>query len=360
MTLRNWDDYNIATPRSQPVPNQPVSNQPVSALPLDISHELRTPLTAIQAALELLNSGKLGLLNGQGQRMLTIAQSNVDRLMRLTAALEHNRVAPSSLISAEELAILRLETDLHHAVPRQELCLHYQPLVSLVTGKITGFEALVRWQHPSQGMVAPDRFIPLAEANGLIIELGAWVLQEACRQFRQWQLHFAEQVEGLSVSVNLSSRQLAAPTLVSQIDTVLQTTKLPAKNLKLEITESAIMENAEAAELVLGEIRALGVQLYIDDFGTGYSSLSRLLELPLDVLKIDRSFVKQLCSERGEFLVRAIANLAQNLGADVIAEGVETQEQVEKLQALGCQRGQGYFFAKPLPAKEVEVLFQTC
>ncbi|MBD2091184.1 EAL domain-containing protein [Microcoleus sp. FACHB-1515] len=320
---------------------------------LDISHELRTPLTAIQGALDLLDSGRLGLLTEQGQRMVSIAASNVERLMRLTTTIEQEPNTIFNLVSPEELARLRLETELRSAVAHGELRLHYQPLVSLATCQINGFEALLRWQHPTLGLLAPTEFISIAEASGSILEIGLWVLREACHQLYQWQQQFPDRFGNLSVSVNLSSRQLTCIDLAAQIDQVLQETGLAAEFLKLEITETAAMNNAEVGKNVLHQLRSLGVQLYIDDFGTGYSSLNRLYDLPLDVLKIDRSFVQQLDSERGEYLVRAIANLARSLGIDVIAEGVETQEQVLKLQSLGCYRGQGYFFAKPLNSEAV-------
>lgn len=320
---------------------------------LDISHELRTPLTAIQGALDLLDSGRLGLLTEQGRRMVSIAASNVERLMRLTTTIEQEPNTIFNLVSSEELARLRLETELRSAAAHGELRLHYQPLVSLATGQINGFEALLRWQHPTLGLLAPTEFIGIAESSGSIVEIGLWVLREACRQLHQWHQQFPDRFGSLSVSVNLSSRQLACLDLAAQIEQVLQDTGLAAEYLKLEITESAAMNNAEVGKTVLHQLRSLGVQLYIDDFGTGYSSLNRLYDLPLDVLKIDRSFVQQLDSERGEYLVRAIANLARSLGIDVIAEGVETQEQVLKLQSLGCHRGQGYFFAKPLSSEAI-------
>ena len=320
---------------------------------LDISHELRTPLTAIQGALDLLDSGRLGILSEQGQRMVSIAASNVERLMRLTTTIEQEPNTIFNLVSPEELARLRLETELRSAAMHGELRLHYQPLVSLATGQINGFEALLRWQHSTLGLLAPDEFMAIAESSGSIVEIGLWVLREACQQLHQWQQQFPDQFGSLSVGVNLSSRQLSCIELVAQIEQILQETGLAAESLKLEITESAAMNNAAAGKNILHQLRSLGVQLYIDDFGTGYSSLNRLYDLPLDVLKIDRSFVQQLDSERGQYLVRAIANLARSLGIDVIAEGVETQEQVLKLQSLGCYRGQGYYFSKPLDSEAI-------
>jgi EAL domain-containing protein (putative c-di-GMP-specific phosphodiesterase class I) len=323
---------------------------------LDISHELRTPLTVIQGALDLLESGRLGLLSDKGQRLVKIAASNVERLMRLTTAIEQESESMVSLVSTEKLARLRMERDLQLALSQDQFRLQYQPIVSLASGIVTGFEVLIRWHHPTLGLIPPTQFISIAEETGIILEIGAWVIQEACHQLQAWRQQFPEQFSTLTVSVNLSCKQIACLDLPQQIAQILQETQLEAHSLKLEITESSIMDNTEVIELVLSQLQILGVQFYIDDFGTGYSSLSRLLELPLDVLKIDRSFVQQLCSKRGEYLVRAIANLAQNLGIDVIAEGVETEEQAAKLQSLGCNRGQGYFFAKPIDSTAVPSL----
>ncbi|MBK1990028.1 EAL domain-containing protein [Sphaerospermopsis aphanizomenoides BCCUSP55] len=314
----------------------------------DISHELRTPLTVIQVALDILGSGKLGNLSQQELRMIDIATSNVERLMRLTNAIEQQPEAQTTFLSGEQIAQLRLERDLKMALIRNELTLCYQPIVSLQRYQILGFEALLRWQHPTLGMIPPEQFIPLAEKSNLICDLGLWVLQTACHQLRTWQEQFPDDYDRLTISVNVASKQLANPDLVVQVEQILQTIGLKSSNLVLEITESAMMENAVTAKRTLEKLQSLGVRVYIDDFGTGYSSLSRLYELPLNVLKIDRSFVQKLDSPSGKQIVQAIANLANDLGLEVIAEGVETVEQFLKLQLLGCHQGQGYFFAKPL------------
>ncbi|WP_016951471.1 bifunctional diguanylate cyclase/phosphodiesterase [Anabaena sp. PCC 7108] len=319
---------------------------------LDISHELRTPLTVIQVALELLSCGKLGTLSQQEQRLVEIAANNAERLMKLTNAIEREPEAQTTFLSGEELAQLRLERDMKLAIAQDEFKLCYQPIVCIKNGQILGFEALIRWQHPTLGLISPDKFIPLAEKSGLIIEIDAWVLQAACRQLRNWQRQFPNYFDSLTVSVNLSSQQLALPNLVAQVKHILQDAGLQSQNLVLEITETAMVENAVTAKQTLENLRKLGVRIYIDDFGTGYSSLSRLYELPLDVLKIDRSFVQKLDLSTGKHVVRAIINLAHDLGIEVIAEGVETVEQILKLQLLGCTKGQGYFFAKPLENHE--------
>ncbi|MEA5552599.1 EAL domain-containing protein [Anabaena cylindrica UHCC 0172] len=325
---------------------------------LGISHELRTPLTAIQVALDLLSSGKLGNLSPQELRMVEIATKNTERLMRLTNAIERQPEAQTLFLSSAELAHLRLERDLKMALTRNEFKLCYQPIVSLTNNQISGFEALIRWQHPTWGIIYPDKFIPLAEEKGLIIDIGFWVLQEACRQLCNWQQQSPELFNSLTVSVNVSSKQLALPLLVEQVKQVLEETGLQPHNLVIEITESAIIDNQVNANKTLEDLQNLGVRLYIDDFGTGYSSLSRLYELPLDVLKIDRSFVQKLDCSSGNHIVQAIANLAHNLGLEVIAEGVETVEQMKKLQLIGCNQGQGYFFARPLETHEiVDLLF---
>ncbi|HYP54495.1 MAG TPA: EAL domain-containing protein [Pyrinomonadaceae bacterium] len=250
--------------------------------------------------------------------------------------------------------LLQLETDLRRALERGEFFIQYQPIVSLDNFNLRGFEALVRWQHPERGLVSPLDFIPIAEDTGQIVAIGHWTLREACRQMRRWQKQFPSDLP-LSISVNLSSRQFTQPDLLEQIRKVLEETKLPARCLKLEITESVVMENIEKATAMLRELRDLGVQLSIDDFGTGYSSLSYLHRFPIDTLKIDRSFVMRMVdnSENIE-IVRTIVMLAQILGMDVVAEGVETKEQLALLRKLGCENGQGYFFSRPLGVSGAE------
>lgn len=246
------------------------------------------------------------------------------------------------------LTILQLENDLRRAIKHQEFLLHYQPIIALETGRVTGFEALVRWQHPLRGLIAPAEFIPVAEETGLILPIGDWVLREACRQMREWQLR-SRALRSLTISVNISSKQLSQPALVEQIGQILQQTELEAHSLKLELTESALMENAESAAAMLHKLKAMNIQLHMDDFGTGYSSLSYLHRFPVDALKIDRSFINRIgvASENAE-IVQTIVTLANNLRIDVVAEGVETVDQFNQLRALGCKYGQGYFFSRPL------------
>jgi diguanylate cyclase (GGDEF)-like protein len=248
---------------------------------------------------------------------------------------------------ARAVSRLQLESDLRQAIEKKEFCVYYQPIVSLQTGRLSGFEALVRWNHPRRGLVSPADFIPVAEETGLIVPIGEWVLNEACVQVRQWQIDSPIH-RSLSLSVNLSARQVAQPDLLDRIKEALAISKLNPHCLKLEITESVVMENAEAAALMFKQLRSLGVQLSIDDFGTGYSSLSYLHRFPLNYLKIDRSFVMRLTTENDNAIVRTISTLARNLGMEVIAEGIETEEQYQQLKMLGCEYGQGYLFSRPV------------
>ncbi len=243
---------------------------------------------------------------------------------------------------------LEMETALRHAVRNGELVLHYQPSVHLPAGRIAAVEALVRWVHPERGMIAPDKFIPLADETGIITELGAWVLLEACAQTRRW--HEAG-FEGLKVSVNVSAVQFRQDDLVQLVEAVLGRTGLPASCLDLEITETVLMQDADATIATLRELKAMGVSISVDDFGTGYSSLAYLQRFPIDTLKIDKSFMRDITGEgQNAAIVRTVIALAKSLGLESIAEGVETLEQVEFLRAAGCDRLQGYYFSRPLPA----------
>jgi diguanylate cyclase (GGDEF)-like protein/PAS domain S-box-containing protein len=254
----------------------------------------------------------------------------------------------------EMVSLLQLENDLRRAIDRQEFDLYYQPIVSLSSGRIAGFEALVRWNHPTRGLIGPGEFISIAEETGLIMPLGEWVLREACQQLRQWQFKFSH-LWPMTVSVNLSGRQFSHPGLTDQLRHILEDTGLAANFLKLEITESVIMENTEAALAMLAKMKEMGLQLSVDDFGTGYSSLGYLYRFPMDVLKIDRSFVSRVDVDGEKLeLVRTITTLAWNLGMDVVAEGVETTKQLAQLKALKCEYGQGHLFSQPIPAKDME------
>lgn len=257
------------------------------------------------------------------------------------------------------LARLQLENDLRRAIERKEFLVYYQPIIDLITGQISEFEALVRWKHPQRGLVRPDEFIPLAETTGLIIPIGLWVLKEACSQLKAWQQELLKRGENfdLKMSVNLSVKQFSKPRLIELIDQILAETQLESKYLKFEITESAIIDNTEFANDLLHQLRLRDIQLSLDDFGTGYSSLSYLHRFPLDTLKIDRSFINRLdILEHNVEVVQAIINLAHHLGMTVVAEGIETEEQLSLLKLLGCELGQGYFFAQPLDVEAAEAL----
>ncbi len=248
-----------------------------------------------------------------------------------------------------------IESDLREALNRQELLLYYQPLVCLKTMTVAGFEALIRWQHPEKGMISPGDFIPVAEDTGLIVPIGQWVLEVACQQAQQWRTKFAQNAP--FISVNLSGRQFSQRDLVEQIDRILVETGLERSALKLELTESVVMDKVEESIEVLLRLKDLQLQLGIDDFGTGYSSLSYLHRFPIDTLKVDRSFVMEMEGSGGTAeLVKTIIALGHNLDMNVVAEGIETPGQSQKLQALQCEYGQGYLFAKPLPAELAEAL----
>ncbi|MDB9312829.1 PAS domain S-box protein [Spirulina sp. CS-785/01] len=270
---------------------------------------------------------------------------------------------------ASALARLELETDLRRAVhglrmvshgQPSEFLAYYQPILSLKTGKLAGFEALLRWQHPTKGLVSPAKFIPLAEETGLIVPLGEWILTEAMRQLRKWEKQFPQHFP-LTMSVNLSGKQIREPELIDQIDKILARTGLESRYLKLEITESMLMDNAEAATEMLLALRSRQIKLSIDDFGTGYSSLSYLHRFPVNTLKIDRSFVKRMQPNGSNSeIVRAIVSLAHNLGMDVVAEGIEIGIQLQQLKSLGCEYGQGYFYAPPLSQEVIEQNWLKC
>jgi predicted signal transduction protein with EAL and GGDEF domain len=254
---------------------------------------------------------------------------------------------------------LKLETDLRRALLHNEFVLHYQPIVALANGEIAGFEALVRWQRPDLGLVYPDDFIQTAEDMGLIVFIGLWVLREACQTMHQWQLEFP-QLRTSSISINISACQFAQPDLVAQIGKIIGETGIDPTSVRLELTESVAMGNVEQTIRQLSQIRALGVRISIDDFGTGYSSLSYLHSLPLDVLKIDRSFISRM-NESSESLqiVQTIMHLAKNLDMDVVAEGTETEAHVAHLNALGCEFAQGYFFSRPVAAAQIRAMLQV-
>jgi EAL domain-containing protein (putative c-di-GMP-specific phosphodiesterase class I) len=252
-----------------------------------------------------------------------------------------------------------VQADLQRGLDRREFVVHYQPIVDFATGAATGMEALVRWLHPTRGLLPPIEFIGVAEESGLIVPLGKWVLAEACRQTAKWRAVHPE-ASDLTVSVNLSTRQLLEPDLVRQVREVLEQTGLDPAALVLEITEGSLMQDAGTTALKLHHLKELGVRLAIDDFGTGSSSLAYLKQFPIDLLKIDKSFVDEVTAvgSQGPALVRAIIELAQTFHLHTVAEGIEESEQLAELRLAGCHSGQGYLFAKPLPSEGMEAYFR--
>ncbi len=258
----------------------------------------------------------------------------------------------------DAMSQLQFETDMRHALERGEFRIFYQPIYGIAASRLVGFEALLRWRHPKRGFIPPAEFIPVAEETGLIIRLGRWTVYESCRQMREWQKNNSA-AESLTVAVNLSCKEFLQTDLAEQVNASLISTGLAPQCLKLEITESHIMENSQMATTIMKRLRALGVEFSLDDFGTGYSSLSYLHRLPVSYLKIDRSFVNGIMeSPENAEIVYTIVKLAQNLKMKVIAEGVETEDQLAHLRRINCEYGQGYFFSKPLEPRAAEALIK--
>jgi diguanylate cyclase (GGDEF)-like protein len=303
-------------------------------------------------------SASLGIAIGR-----TLTTYPNDLLREAEIALHRSKADPSlgtvlfdPEMRAQTVERATIEHDLRRAIERRELRLHYQPLVNLASGRVVGMEALLRWQHPVRGLIPPLAFIPLAEETGLILPIGRWVLETACAQLRDWQRRLPA-ARGLALSVNLSAREFAQSDLVGHVAQILDHTSIEPALLELEITESVVMDQTEASVERLRGLRGLGVRLVLDDFGTGYSSLAYLRRLPLDTIKVDRSFVSGLGEEPVDLpIVRTVIALAHGLGIDVVAEGIETQSQLDELRTLDCDRGQGFWFARPLPQDAMERL----
>ena len=327
---------------------------------IEIAHRIKKELSApfIFDAREVFTTVSIGIAPGSSVYTSPAEiMRDADTAMYRAKLMGKNRYEIYDQAMHEvAVDLLQMETDLRHALERNEFYIHYQPIVNLDTFRLCGFEALVRWRHPERGLVSPLDFIPVAEDTGQIIAIGQWVLYEACKQMQKWQRRYGME-HPLFISVNLSGKQFAQPDLLGQIKRVITETRLNPRGLKLEITESMVMEDIETATTTLHQLRDLGIQLSIDDFGTGYSSLSYLHRFPIDTLKIDRSFViKMIDNNENIEIVRTIIMLAQNLGMDVIAEGVETKEQLALLRKLKCENGQGYYFSKPLETAAAESL----
>jgi EAL domain-containing protein (putative c-di-GMP-specific phosphodiesterase class I) len=333
------------------------------AVLLDESSETASPLQMAQDILLLLSrptwladrevavEASIGIATSNAEtRLADELLRNADMAMYTAKHAGKGRYAVYQAdMRGSLLARLDLEADLRRALDQDELVVYYQPVLALAEQRIVGVEALVRWQHPRRGLLAPSEFITLAEETGLIVPLGRWVLRKACEDVAGWQRERPGEPP-LQLSVNLSGRQLLDPDLAADLSAALVETRLAPGSLVLEITESILMRNTALNNALLQDLRQRGALLAIDDFGTGYSSLAYLLSFPIDVLKIDRVFVEHLASNASSFaLTQAIVCLAHNLGLRVVAEGIERLEQVEQLQLLNCDAGQGYFFARPLP-----------
>ena len=308
---------------------------------------------------EIYTTTSVGVAYSQPQSTIKVEDLLRNAHIAMYRAKALGRMRPEVFVTrmhTQALGRWQLETDLRQAVERQEFEIYYQPIVLLDTGQIAGFEALVRWLSPHRGFVLPSEFIPVAEETGLIIPLGYTVLQEACRQMKRWHEQFS-QASGLMISVNLSQRQFSQPNLREQVKQTIDEVGLDSRCLKLEITESMVMDDVESAIALLHQLKALNLKLSIDDFGTGYSSFTSLHRFPIDTLKVDKSFISRI-EDGGKYaeIVRTIVTLGHNLGMEVIAEGIETNLQIKVLQALKCKYGQGYFFSKPLPAKAATAL----
>jgi len=254
----------------------------------------------------------------------------------------------------QAISRLKLENDLRHALERSEFHLHYQPIIDIQTNHLVGFEALLRWNHSRRGILPPLEFIPLAEESGLIVPIGNWVLMEACIQLKNWQ-DKSPAYQNLTININISGKQFAQPDFYETVEKVLMTSGLRPESLKLEITESILVDNYQSTGQLFAKLSKLGVQLEIDDFGTGYSSLGYLQNFPIRTIKIDKSFIKELDkSKKGVEIIRAMISMARDLGMETIAEGVETEEQFKELQRLMCHSAQGYLISHPLDPQHAE------
>ncbi|MEO1133024.1 MAG: EAL domain-containing protein [Cyanobacteria bacterium J06639_1] len=308
---------------------------------------------------EVFITASIGIVSSDiGHRRAETILRDADTAMYRAKALGKSRyvVFDESMYSGA-VQRQRIESDLRRALDNREFHLAYQPIVSVETGHLSGFEALLRWKHPERDWISPAVFIPIAEDMGLISDIGEWVLQQACRQMRDWHRQFPH--HPLTISVNLASNQIVQPTFVDTVRNTIAATGCDARSLRIELTESALVENMETACHHLQSLRSLGVQAYIDDFGTGYSSLSYLQTLPLDALKIDRSFISNTESQPHSWkIVETIVSLAQSLGIFTIAEGVETQEQFSRLRQLGCEYIQGYYISPPIDTSKATELIR--
>ncbi|PZP57431.1 MAG: hypothetical protein DI596_09255, partial [Azospira oryzae] len=333
-----------------------ITEEAMTTVAQKILEALREPFVVEGHVLHLTCSIGVALHPRDGSEAQTLLRNADAAMYRAKALGRNNAQFYTEEMNRKALERLTLEQELRQALARGEFVLHYQPRVNLASGEITGLEALVRWQHPEKGLIAPDRFIAVAEETGLILPLSEWVLREACAQAKAWERAFAKPA---SVAVNLSARQFREKDLVEKVTGILRETGLDPDRLELEITESVVMDQVEEALATLARLRALGVRLAIDDFGTGYSSLSQLKRLPLSVLKIDKSFVDGIPSDPDDVtIVTTILSMAHAMKLKVVAEGVETGVQLAFLRQHRCDEMQGYFFSKPLPAEAAQALLR--
>jgi diguanylate cyclase (GGDEF)-like protein len=345
-TVARWggDEFIILLPRI-------LSIEEVTQVAQRILQALETPFYLDSNELYISASIGIALLNEDSPDAETLIQHADAALYRAKELGRNNHQFYTNFLSAKTPNLLNLEKSLRHALERQELVVYYQPRVSILTGQITGMEALIRWQHPEMGLVAPNAFIPLAEESGLIIPIGEWVLRTACQQNKIWQ---EAGLPPITMAVNLSLKQFRQPQLAETVATILKQTELDARFLELEITESTAIEDIDFTRDVLQKLEQMGVHLSIDDFGTGHSSLSRLQLLPLHNLKIDGSFIKNITTDvKVAHIIRAIVTLGRGLGLRLTAEGVEKEEELEFLKSVNCEDVQGFLFYRPLCAQKV-------
>ncbi len=329
--------------------------------PVRLAHRIHQALSGpfLVDSQEIFSSASIGIALSQTgfekpSDMVRDAKT-ASRMARAEDGRSSHRIF-DPVLHAGALARVHLESRLKVAVQRDEMVLYYQPIVSLETGNILGFEALIRWEDPDRGMVFPDEFVPVAEETGLIVPIGWWGLEEGCRQLKEWQDRFPRDVP-LTMAINISAKQFEQPDLVDQIATQLSRHEIPPASLHIEITESSLMSHVNGSSAVLQQLWDRSLRLHIDDFGTGYSSLSYLCRLPLHTLKIDRSFVDQMGNADSDLeIVKTIVRLAKNLGLSIIAEGVETEEQLKMLIGLGCEEAQGFLFSRAVEPKAAEEL----
>jgi len=318
-----------------------------------IADQLSTPFVLHTHELHVTCSIGIALFPQDGNDMTTLLQNADAAMYRAKERGRNNYQFYTENLSTEAAQRLKLESSLHHALARQEFMLYYQPQINVTTGQAVQMEALLRWRHPQMGLIPPYQFIPLAEDNGLIVPIGEWVIRTACHQLMAWR---QAGLPAVKIAVNLSARQLQHPDLVRFVAQTLNDTALPAHFLELEITETAAMADVQASIQRLQELRHLGVQISMDDFGTGYSCLSYLKQFPLNGLKIDRAFVKDLTTDLADqAMAKAIIAMAKGLNLTVVAEGVETEAQRQCLYALGCTKMQGYLFGHPQPQETAEI-----